>query len=48
MKNIKHAIIMAAGRGTRMLPLTSEMPKAMAEINGVSLISNGILIILEK
>jgi|TARA_B110000240_G_C13364265_1_gene395352 NDP-sugar pyrophosphorylase family protein len=42
MKNIKHAVIMAAGRGTRMLPLTSEMPKAMAEINGVSLISNGI------
>ena len=42
MKIIKHALIMAAGRGTRMLPLTKDIPKAMAEIDGVSLISNGI------
>ena len=29
MKLINHAVIMAAGRGTRMLPLTRKLPKAM-------------------
>ena len=33
---------MAAGRGMRMMPLTSEKPKAMAPYAGSTLISNGI------
>ena len=31
---IKHAIIPLAGLGTRLLPLTSVMPKEMLPING--------------
>jgi NDP-sugar pyrophosphorylase family protein len=38
--SIKYALIMAAGRGTRMLPLTSSIPKAMAPLNGTTLIAN--------
>ena len=34
---------MAAGRGTRMLPLTNKVPKAMAPYNGSTLIANGIV-----
>lgn len=39
---IKYALIMAAGRGTRMMPLTTIIPKAMAPYNGSTLIANGI------
>ena len=35
-------IIMAAGRGMRMMPLTAKKPKAMAKLNGNSLISHNI------
>lgn len=42
MRKIKHAIIMAAGRGHRMMPLTSAIPKAMAPYNGSTLICEGI------
>lgn len=34
-----YALITAAGRGSRLMPLTQYVPKAMVEINGVSLIS---------
>jgi len=37
-----HALIMAAGRGVRMLPLTENMPKAMAPFGGSTLIAQGI------
>lgn len=42
MKSLENALIMAAGRGSRMIPLTNKIPKAMAEINGNTLISSGI------
>jgi NDP-sugar pyrophosphorylase family protein len=42
MGRIKHAIIMAAGRGQRMMPLTQDMPKAMAPYRGTTLIAQGI------
>jgi NDP-sugar pyrophosphorylase family protein len=39
---IQHAIIMAAGRGNRMAPLTDAIPKPMAPYNGTTLIARGI------
>jgi NDP-sugar pyrophosphorylase family protein len=42
MTNIKHAVILAAGRGYRMMPLTNNLPKAMAPYNGTTLIAQGI------
>lgn len=42
MVKISHALIMAAGRGLRMMPLTNEIPKAMAIHEGGTLIANSI------
>jgi NDP-sugar pyrophosphorylase family protein len=39
---IRHAVIMAAGRGQRMMPLTDAIPKPMAPYNGSTLIAQGI------
>src|SRR4051794_831646 len=39
---IRHALIMAAGRGTRLMPLTEDLPKAMAPLRGTTLIAHGI------
>ena len=39
---IEHALVMAAGRGLRMKPLTDELPKAMAPFGESTLISEGI------
>lgn len=39
---VRFALIMAAGRGMRMMPLTDSIPKAMAPYNGTTLIANGI------
>tara|TARA_Y100000588_G_C14133138_1_gene872600 strand:+ start:157 stop:831 length:675 start_codon:yes stop_codon:yes gene_type:complete len=39
---INKAIILAAGRGSRIWPLTNDVPKAMLEINQTTLIANGI------
>lgn len=42
MSKIRHALIMAAGRGMRMMPLTDSVPKPMVTLDGSTLISRGI------
>ena len=42
MSRIRHAIILAAGRGQRMMPLTDVLPKPMAPYRGTTLIAQGI------
>ena len=39
---IRYALIMAAGRGSRMMPLTAALPKAMAPYDQTTLIAQGI------
>jgi NDP-sugar pyrophosphorylase family protein len=39
---IRHAIIMAAGRGMRMMPLTASIPKPMASYKDSTLIADAI------
>jgi NDP-sugar pyrophosphorylase family protein len=48
MPLIRNAIIMAAGRGQRMMPLTEALPKPMAPYNGSTLIAEGISQIAQK
>jgi NDP-sugar pyrophosphorylase family protein len=42
MAAIQHALIMAAGRGKRMMPLTQALPKPMAPYRDSTLIAHGI------
>lgn len=42
MSKIRHAVIMAAGRGIRMMPFTRNLPKAMAPYEETTIIANGI------
>ena len=41
-KKINHDFIMAAGRGTRLRPLTKKIPKGLIKFKQTSLIANGI------
>jgi N-acetyl-alpha-D-muramate 1-phosphate uridylyltransferase len=45
---INYAIILAAGRGLRMMPLTQRKPKPMLDVNGESLISHAIQQVISK
>lgn len=42
MLNVKKAVILAAGMGLRLQPITHYMPKCLIEINGQSLLSRAI------
>ena len=41
-KKINNAFIMAAGRGTRLMPHTKKIPKGLVKFKQTSLIANGI------
>ena len=47
-KFIKNSIILAAGMGTRLNPLTNHAPKCFTEVNGIPIIKNMLQNLLES
>ncbi len=43
----KEAIILAAGMGTRLLPLTSDKPKCLVEVNDITILENALMALKE-
>ena len=48
MSEIKNAIILAAGFGRRLRPLTNENPKCLTKINGKPIIENTLEILIKN
>ena len=48
MNRVKRAIIMAAGYGNRMLPITHTIPKPLIKVNGISMIETIIQALLKN
>ena len=48
MNKVRNAIILAAGKGERMLPLTKNTPKPLIKIHGKPIIENTIELLLSK
>lgn len=48
MNNVKRAIILAAGKGSRMRPLTNTTPKPLLKVFGQPIIEHSIEILLQK
>ena len=44
---IKHGMILAAGLGKRMQPLTLNKPKPLIEINNISLLERAITLLID-
>ena len=45
MKKISTAVILAAGFGKRLKPITDEFPKCMTDVNGISILENTLNIL---
>ena len=45
---INQAMILASGRGNRMMPLTKDLPKAMIRIGNVTLLEDKIIKLAES
>src|SRR5690554_5260973 len=48
MRKIRKALILAAGKGTRLHPLTASTPKPLLEVKGIPIIENMINILISK